>query len=773
MGLPQFKDVWVPGVGPSPSDLMLIGEAPGRLETQRGEPFVGPTGQEVDHLVNRILGRGRESVYLTNFFHHPIRENKNQITEGEWEAARELLLEEIAEVNPRVVMTLGGVATEGLLRTGQDVETMNSVPHFLSHPGGVSIVVPSFHPAACFRDPSRYDWILEAFGVCRDLMEDPEACMDHMDRCYFSPPTTHIMDLADISGDLISIDTETYHNGRLYMGTLTDREGYAAYFMADDHKKIGKIRTMLAKSYATTLMQNALFDIRTLGQVGVKASNYLDTMVEAFLLQTYPLGLKELAYHVLQIKMDRYEEVVRGARDLSCIPWPRALNYALGDPDMTLSIHHALKANFYDGMEEVLLRDMRILDMLVAMMERGIVFNKARAAELEKNLILTTLTKQQEISDLIHMDFNPNSPKQVAEVLYKKLHLGRNLRIKKTVWGGSTNSTVLKTLEPEHKVARLILDWREANTLIDKYMKVLPKKVDSDGRIHTKLTVCGAKHSGRLASSSPNLMAQPTRTKEGRQLRECFEASPGYTLISHDYSQVEMRLMCHLAQDERMMDAYWRGADIHSETAMAMFRLRSIDLVDEMAHRYPAKRTGFGIVNVISPEGLQRELNAGGAGTWTLGDCQDMLKRWFEAYPGIKRYIQEVSDYTRRHRYAVDMWGRQEKLGEMRSAKEHMREGAIRKAVNQRIQSGAQGIIKEAMGNIWDQMKWAYEAELMFPILQIHDDLLFEIRDDWVDKLAPEIKHLMETAVKLSVPLKADGKGGKVWGKMEKIGRKS
>lgn len=772
-----IKNTWVEGEGNcSPSGIMLVGESPGRDETFTGRPFMGMTGEEVNFLLNRVLRVGRDEVRLTNMFKYPLMGNK-KIDEDSMDMARGMLWDEIEKYKPEIIVTLGEIATTGVMNTGRNMEVMNALPHLLDQGKGLRglgdiVVVPSFHPAAAFRDTSRMSWIVEAFKTVRRVMDNWNSTVDDL-RWAYQDGKVDIVDLSDIKGDVVGLDTETLEDDEMFMLSISDSPGKAAYIMGDDVKGIRKVKGIVGKKGVMTVMHNALFDIPLIGKKGIEVANVRDTMILAFMHQILPLKLKELGYRLLRMKMRTYKEVKGKAKNLGEVEdWGSVEQYACLDPDATLQIYERMlnqKEFPYPKVEEVLDRDMGIIDMLLRMMGRGFVFNKEYAAALEKKLILSWLEKREEIVKLSGgEEFNPGSAPQLSKVLYGKMKLGKGKRIKKTKWGGSTDHTSLKMMEDEHPIIKALLEWKEVETLISKYVSVLPGMVNSDGRIKTHLTLAGAKHSGRLASTKPNLMAQPQRTSEGREIRNCFEAGDGFVLVSLDYSQVEMRLMAHLCRDEKMVKAYRENKDIHSETAATMFRI-GLEDVDEMTHRYPAKRTGFGIINNITAHGLCRELNSGGAKGWTVTECEELLKLWFEVYPGVKQYMKDVTTRVRRSKKVVDMWGREELIGEMLSPNPRVYEAGIRKAINQSIQSGAQGIIKEAMIGISRKMKKEIVGGVIYPLLQIHDDLVFEIREDVMTEMVVRIKDIMENCVKLSVPLIVDPKAGKIWGRMEKI----
>lgn len=757
-----MKDIWVPGFGPIPSRLMVVGEAPGKDEIMQGKPFVGATGKELDNLLHRIIGIWKDETYCTNLSKVPLNDKKT-MTPDDVEIMGNILKDEIEEVNPEIILSLGAIASYWFLGNRYDMETLNAVPHGWEG----RIVIPSFHPAAAFRDTSLMSWVTEAFEVTRKVLEGKEKVWKESRR------TQDEGMLSQLRGDMVALDTEAYADGRPFMVTASSREGVAGHCYADNRKMIHHIRDHVRKNHVTTLLHNALYDLPQLAKMGIIPHHWIDTMMVAFLLQTLPLGLKSLAYKLCGMRMKEYKEVTENAKDLSEISKEEAIQYACQDADATIRVYNKMLPMWYEGMDEVLKRDAEIMPMIISMMNNGIKVD----VEYLNNLYIDSIIKNDKLRSKVEEysweGFNPASAPQVSKLLYEKLGLGKGKRINKTKWGGSTDRKSLKKLD--HPVVNIIEEWRGRDTLIDKFLGVLPNRVDEDGHIHTKISMARVKHSGRLASSNPNLMAQPIRTEEGMQIRNGFVASPGFTLVEFDYNQIEMRLMAHLSQDSIMMEVYNNDGDIHTDTAMRAFGIKNPKDVDEMKHRYPAKRTGFGIINLITAHGLARELAEGGAGVWPEDRCQELLDVWFKIYPGVRQYFNHVERRAFREGKVVDIWGRMELIPEVKSVFRHIREAGIRKAVNQGIQSGAQGIIKEAMKKLWPMIEeWnkRYDdlkgGSSVRPLLQIHDSLLFEITKPMVNSVIPQIRHIMENVVKLLIPITVEVKTGERWGSMHK-----
>ncbi len=785
---------WIDGDGNELSSLMLVGEAPAQDEMREGKPFVGRTGKEVDNYLLKVIHIHRPSVFVTNLFRYPLNDKK-EFTEDELSMMGELLMEEIERVNPSVILSLGSVSTNFFIPNMMDMESVNSVPHLWVNPltGLSHTVVPSFHPASAFHGSSIMQWIIEAF-------ESASLCLHGKGNAPISSPSHLIPSIVPLSsiisdrpkaGTVMSIDTEAYRSGLPYMVQTSTDGIHSSYLYVDTvpgSRDLHFLSSFVSHPNVTTLFHNAPYDLPIINKLGLFPSHFLDTMQMAFLLQTLPMGLKALAYRLVGIRMREYEEVVGELPDLSFVNEEDRLNYACGDPIATILVYKAMLPLFYNKMGEVLETDMSIVPMVCGMMDRGFRINReylySLRGELEvrnmelvesmiskypvvQNVAKTKTTKK--LGTVRVEDFNPGSDKQVAQLLYGIMGLGRGIRIKKSRWGGSVDKNHLSKIQDRHPIVSMIQDYRETSTLIDDFLTTLPERIGEDGRVHTKISLIRVKHSGRLASSSPNLMAQPVRSEDGRRIRNAFEATPGFVIVSIDYNQIEMRLMAHLSQDKAMCEAYRNRKDIHTETAMRIFGIKRVEDVDEMKHRYPAKRVGFGVINNISAAGLSRELIAGGAGNWPEHKCQELLDSWFLVYRGVRDYMEKAKTEARRYRKTIDMWGRMEYVPQVISVFENIREEGLRVAINQRIQSGAQGIIKKAMGVMQNEVmeEWM-KKDIAYPLIQIHDDIVSEVRIEEMDKAIPVMQSIMENTVKLSIPVVAEPKVGLVWGKLKK-----
>ena len=455
-----------------------------------------------------------------------------------------------------------------------------------------------------------------------------------------------------------------------------------------------------------------------------------------------------------------------------------AIQYSARDADATLRVYPILWERIQSlGLEETFWRDMGILPMIIDMMRNGMPTDVKAFRELSRYFQqrMDLIQRKMQINVGHHLDgafINPASTPQMATLIYDKLRLqdeGGKFRSKKRAGDRSTADDILKRYIRLNPVIQDIIDWREYQKLKTSYSDTIPKRVGGDGRIRTTLRVTRTA-TGRLSSSNPNLMAQPTRSEEGRKIKDCFVAPEGMLLLECDYSQVEMRIAANDSKDERMMGIFWAGDDIHAITASEMFGV-PISRLDEMKHRYPAKRVGFGILNLITAEGLQRELTVGGAGEWTVDDCKKMIKSWFEIYKGVATYMKSSGEQAKRYGYVRDMWGRIRYIPGIRSTNKWIRMEAERQAGNAPVQMGAQGMIKEAMGKLVSVYHGLSKIGRVDPLIQIHDSLVWLIDERLGEIARTEIGGVMRGVAPpdFIIPLEVDFKMGKKWGSLVKF----
>ncbi|MDZ4299629.1 MAG: DNA polymerase I, partial [Candidatus Sungbacteria bacterium] len=412
---------------------------------------------------------------------------------------------------------------------------------------------------------------------------------------------------------------------------------------------------------------------------------------------------------------------------------------------------------------EALLADVELplARILASMEERGIVldtpFLKKLAMRIDKELKKLTAR----IYELAGAEFNINSSQQLSQVLFEKLELAtRGLR--KTAKGGvvSTRESELEKLREKHEIVGVILDYREAMKLKTTYVDVLPKLADAVGRVHTTYNQTGTA-TGRLSSSNPNMQNIPTGTGLGREVRRAFITASGYSLVSFDYSQIELRVAAHLANDEKMIAAFIKGLDIHAMTASAVYGVSEERITPEL--RRAAKVLNFGVLYGMGPQAFAE--NTGMA----MGEAREFISNYFREFSGVRTYIEATRLFAAEHGYVQTLLGRRRYFPEMGTGNWQARREAERMAVNHPIQGTATGdIIKLAMIRVDEWVVKTKKEESVRMLLQVHDELVFEIAEQEM-AVVREIKKIMESVIKLKVPLVVDVKAGPNWGDQESI----
>ncbi len=401
--------------------------------------------------------------------------------------------------------------------------------------------------------------------------------------------------------------------------------------------------------------------------------------------------------------------------------------------------------------------EMPLVPVLAAMERRGVALDTGLFRQLSQSLAGQLASLENEVYSLAGRRFNINSPQQLGAVLFGELHLPGG---KKTKSGYSTEASVLEGLRSSFPIVKLILEYRQLAKLRSTYIDALPALVDPEtGRLHTTFNQA-ATATGRLSSSEPNLQNIPIRGELGKQVRQAFVAPPGCLLVGADYSQVELRILAHLSQDERLTAAFREDKDIHAATASEVFAVPIAEVTPDM--RRVAKVVNFGIVYGMSEYGLEQ------ATELSRGDAARFIAAYFDRYPGVKSYLESTRRKARERGYVETLMGRRRYIPELDASNRQVREAAERMAINMPVQGTAADIIKVAMVNLQREMdERGLKSRL---ILQVHDDLLLEAPREEADQAAALLRDVMCGAVKLTVPLKVDVKAGRNWGEMELAG---
>ncbi|MCS7223450.1 MAG: DNA polymerase I [Armatimonadetes bacterium] len=397
-----------------------------------------------------------------------------------------------------------------------------------------------------------------------------------------------------------------------------------------------------------------------------------------------------------------------------------------------------------------------LLFVLADMEEQGVFVDGAYLQRLNKAMAEEARKVEAEIHRLAGEPFNVRSPQQLSDILFKKLNLPRPSR---TPHGKlSTAQAVLESLASAHPIAGKILEYRELEKLRSTFVEGLLEAMDQDGRVHTHYDQRGTA-TGRLASSNPNLQNIPIRSPWGRKIRRAFVAPKGKKLLTADYSQIELRILAHLSQDEGLCEAFAQGRDIHTEAAAGVFKVPADQVTPEM--RRKAKILNFGIVYGITPTGLARQLDV------PVEEASQVIRRYFERFPKVKEYQERTLQFARQKRYVMTVMKRKRWIPDIDSGDERVREAAERAAINMPVQGTSADIMKMAMVTIWRSLREGpYDAKMT---VQVHDELMLEVRKDDLMEVARLVKRKMETAYRLSVPLVVEIKVGDNWAEMEPI----
>ncbi len=506
--------------------------------------------------------------------------------------------------------------------------------------------------------------------------------------------------------------------------------------------------------------QNLKFDAKVLSQLGIALSPLMfDTMLASYILESGQTrhDLQTLAQRHLKLAVGSYEDLTgKGAKQISFdqVPIEQATHYSAEDADLTLRLYHYFQAHLSPSsgllalFQEV---EMPMLSVLARMELTGVLID----AEVLKHQSLALAQKIQTLETTVHtlagQPFNLGSPKQLQGILFEVLKLPI---LKKTPGGQpSTNEEVLEELAFDHELPQLLLEHRHLSKLKSTYTDRLPLEIEpKTGRIHTHYHQTGT-ITGRLSSSDPNLQNIPIKTQQGRAIRSAFIAPPGYQMVSADYSQIELRIMAHLSKDPALLKAFREGKDIHKATAAEVSGCPLDQVTGEM--RRQAKAVNFGLIYGMSAFGLAKQLGI------SRTDAQAYVDLYFKRYPGVLNYMTQTREVAAQRGYVETLLGRRLYLPEIQSKNPMMRKGAERAAINAPMQGTAADIIKCAMIVIDREIQQQQLPVQM--IMQVHDELVFEVKTEYVTAFIPQLKTWMTQALALEVPLEVSIGVGANW----------
>ena len=521
-----------------------------------------------------------------------------------------------------------------------------------------------------------------------------------------------------------------------------------------------RLRPILEDAALEKLAHNGKYDMAVLAQHGVGVSNLaFDTMVAAYLLGEKSLGLKALAFDKLGVEMTPITELIgSGAKQIgmSQVEVSDASEYACADADMTRRLAELLAAELHkQGLWQLFSEvEMPLVPVLVRMERNGVALDTDLLRQMSHRLGQRLLKLEVEIYSSVGHRFNINSPKQLGPVLFEELGLPSSRRTKT---GYSTGASVLDELRGAHPVVELILEYRQLSKLKSTYIDAIPSLINpKTGRVHTSFNQTRTA-TGRLSSSEPNLQNIPVRDELGREIRQAFIAPSGSRLLSGDYSQIDLRVLAHLSQDPGLLQTFHNDEDIHTATAVQLFGVAAAGVTPDM--RRLAKTVNFGVIYGMSSYGLEQ------ATELSREEANQFIISYFEKYPKVRDYLESTREKARELGYVETILGRRRAIPEVHSLNRQLREAAERMAINMPVQGTSADIIKVAMIKLDGEMaKRHLQSRLL---LQVHDELIFEVPEGELQEMSRLVSRIMATAIELSLPLKVDIKTGKNWGQME------
>ncbi|MBR9861531.1 DNA polymerase I [bacterium] len=570
--------------------------------------------------------------------------------------------------------------------------------------------------------------------------------------------------------DSFCFDTETTSLNELeaeILGLAISFEPHTGFYVAmpRDFEKtksiLSKFSSLLSDPKKEKIAQNLKYDLMVLKKYGIEIeAPYFDTMLAHYLIepdQRHSMDMLSESY--LNYKPVSIETLIgkKGKNQLSfeTVPLDKATEYAVEDADITLQLKNILAPELKNREVEDLLNQLEhpLIKVLASMELEGVRVDKEFLDNYSTELQKEIEELEKNILDQAGVKFNISSPRQLGEVLFD--HLKLDSKAKKTRTGQyKTDEETLQKLAGDHEIIRKVLDFRQIQKLKSTYVDALPKLIHHEtGRVHTSFAQAVAA-TGRLSSNNPNLQNIPIRTDKGREIRKAFiPRDEHHILLAADYSQIELRVIASVSQDAAMMEAFHANLDIHTATASKVFGVELEKVDSEM--RRKAKTVNFGIIYGISAFGLSQRVGI------SRTEAKEIIDAYFEQFPGIKKYMDDTIDYCRQNGYVKTLMGRRRYIPDINSNNRTVVGFAERNAINAPIQGTAADMIKKAMIDIYDFLQTEKTKTKM--ILQVHDELLFDVHKEELDDISPKIKSLMESAMSLEVPVVVEVGTGENW----------
>jgi len=568
--------------------------------------------------------------------------------------------------------------------------------------------------------------------------------------------------------EIFAFDTETDVLDPFFsrlLGISFSWEAKRAYYVLAKSKWLKRLKPIFEDAEKKKIGHNVKYDYEVIKESGIESKGlHFDTMIASYLLNPGTRGhnLNDLAFKELGHQMIPIEDLIGSGKDqlpLSKVDYKKVSEYSCEDADITFRLYEIFNEKLKENKLFELFENIEIplISVLAEMERNGVLLDLDYLKKLSKEISDKLSKAKQKIYKLAGEEFNINSPKQLKKILFEKLNLPI-AGLKKTKTGISTAAGELDKLLGKHPIIDLIIEYRELAKLKSTYIDALPGLVGADNRIHTSFnqTVTAT---GRLSSSDPNLQNIPIRTKLGQKIRKAFIADPGYKIISADYSQVELRVVACLAKDKKMIKIFEQSKDIHTATAAEIHDVKMDEVTKEM--RRKAKTINFGVLYGMGPYGLSQRTGV------PMDEAKDFIDKYFAKFSGVQKYIEEIKEFALKKGYVETMFGRKRYLPEVNSGVPQIRAAAEREAINMPVQGTAADLIKMAMIEVHKELKKISPKTKI--LLQVHDELVFEVPENELKKATKIIDEKMEKVHKFCVPLKVDIEVGDNWRDLEKL----
>jgi len=589
-------------------------------------------------------------------------------------------------------------------------------------------------------------------------MTDLEQLIGELDKAGLIAFDTETTSLDSMQAELVGLSFSTENGRAAYIPVGHDYP--AAEQQLDRKEVLARLKPLLEDPGRPKVGQHIKYDMNVLSGYDVTVRGVaFDTMLESYVFNSTGSrhDMDSLALKYLGRQTTHYEEIAgKGAKQISFsqVNIQEASHYAAEDADITLQLHEHLwpRLQKEESLASVL-KDIEIplIPVLARMEQRGVLIDGELLAKQSTEMAVQILKLEQEAHAAAGQPFNLGSPKQLQQILFEKLGLPV---IRKTPKGQpSTAEDVLQELAVDYELPSLVLEYRSLSKLKSTYTDKLPEQINPrTGRVHTSYHQAVAA-TGRLSSSNPNLQNIPIRTAQGRKIREAFVAPEGSLIMACDYSQIELRIMAHLSGDEGLLKAFHNKVDVHQATASEVFDVPYADVDND--HRRAAKAINFGLMYGMSAFGLSRQLNIGRT------EAQAYMDTYFMRYPGVQQFMEKTREQAREQGYVETLFGRRLYLPDITASNMQRRQGAERAAINAPMQGTAADIIKRAMIDV-DQWLEQTRPDARL-VMQVHDELVFEVKQDQLEHLKQAVVDRMSGAARLDVPLIVDTGHGPDW----------